>query len=255
MNKEIVMILKRTLMLMFAVVLISMHADILLLRSNTNDLRSWIVSLQEDASISKAESVVFRADVRNELSHVEQRMDSNFRGLDLSVLDSCGTITDGYGWGSCVAISHNIFLTAAHCIRDSGQWIEMSGEKYEIDLSWIDSVHDVGFVRVKGDVPFVSFGDVPELLDRVYFVGSPYQREFDLTITMGIISHLDRKVYGKMGLIQTDAEGAPGSSGCPLFSPDGKIVGICVAGPNPGGGVTLCVSVKAIREAYDRFVY
>ncbi|GAG70301.1 unnamed protein product, partial [marine sediment metagenome] len=49
------------------------------------------------------------------------------------------------------------------------------------------------------------------------------------------------------------AEGAHGSSGGPLLNKLGRIIGICVTGPVPGGGVTLCVSVVDIQVALEEY--
>ncbi len=174
--------------------------------------------------------------------------------LNLSVLNSCGIITNGWGHGSCVAIRPNLMLTAGHCIGMEGAWIEIDGQQYRILKQWKSERYDVGFVEVEGDLPFVELaGRDPELLDEVFLIGSPYDVRFDRTITKGVISHLERHIYDHVGLIQTDAEGAPGSSGCPLFCKQGRIIGICVAGPNPGGGVVLCEPVEHIRQALSQF--
>jgi S1-C subfamily serine protease len=174
--------------------------------------------------------------------------------LDLSVLDSCGIITNGQGHGSCVAIRSNLMLTAGHCIGIDGTWIEVGGQQYRILKQWKSKQYDVGFVEIEGELPFVELaGRDPELLDEVFLVGSPYNVLFERSITKGVISHLERHIYDHVGLIQTDAEGAPGSSGCPLFCERDRIIGICVAGPNPGGGVVLCEPVEHIRQALEEY--
>jgi len=174
--------------------------------------------------------------------------------LDLSVLESCGIITNGYGHGSCVAIGPNLILTAGHCIGIQGAWVEIGDVKYEIIEEWTSDEYDIGFARIEGSVPFVVLGDIPELLDEAYLVGSPYDVDFIKSITKGIISNLDRDIQDWEDLIQTDAEGAPGSSGGPLFNESGQVVGICVTGANPGGGVTLCEPVSHIREALAEYL-
>jgi S1-C subfamily serine protease len=174
--------------------------------------------------------------------------------LDLSVLDSCGIITNGQDYGSCVAIRSNLMLTAGHCIGIDGTWVEVDGQQYRILKQWKSDKYDVGFAEIEGELPFVELAERdPELLDEVFLIGSPYDVLFERTITRGIISHLERHVYSHVGLIQTDAEGAPGSSGCPLFCERGRIIGICVAGPNPGGGVTLCEPVEHIKIALGEY--
>jgi len=171
----------------------------------------------------------------------------------LKVLNSCGIITDGYGHGSCVAIGPNLILTAGHCLNQEEIWIEINGIKYEVLETWKSEDYDVGFVIIDGEVPYLQLGQMPELLDDIYLIGSPYDISFINTITKGIVSSFNRNVYDRIDLIQVDAEAAPGSSGCPLFNLDGMIIGICVAGPNPGGGVTLCVSVNHILEVLEEY--
>jgi serine protease Do len=169
--------------------------------------------------------------------------------FNLEVLKSCGIITNGRGFGSCVAIRSDLILTAGHCIGLPDSYVEIGGVQYEILDEWKSDKYDVGFVRIKGCVPSVVFGDVPELTAEVYLVGCPYSRYFENSITKGIVSALDRNIEDWKPLIQVDAEGAAGSSGSPLLNREGEILGICVAGPLDGGGVTLCVPVTHILEA------
>ena len=226
------------------------------LRSEMNQRDEYLSSVVSGLNTAMRETLITVFDT-------DSRLDREFKELrakvpdtfNLSVLDSCGIITNGQGHGSCVAVRPNIMLTAGHCIDIDGTWIEVNGRQYKILKQWKDEQYDVGFVMIDGELPFVELaGRNPVLLDEVFLVGSPYDTLLERTITKGIISHLKRDIYDHIGLIQTDAEGAPGSSGCPLFCVQGRIVGICVAGPQPGGGVTLCVPVEQIKEALNRFV-
>lgn len=169
------------------------------------------------------------------------------------VLDSCGIVTNGRGYGSCVAIGPDLLLTAGHCVGINGAWVEVGDVRHKIIEEWVSDTYDVGFLRIDGVLPYIEFGPIPKLLDVVYLVGTPYDSIFVNTITKGIMSHLDRDIWDEKDLIQTDAEGAPGSSGGPLFNISGQIVGICVNGAIPGGGVTVCVSVTDIRAALKEY--
>jgi len=173
--------------------------------------------------------------------------------FNVDVLNACGVITNGRGHGSCVAIGPDLVLTAGHCIGYPGSVVRVGGVDYEILDEWQSVDYDVGLVKIKGELPFLDLGDMPDLLDEVYLVGSPYDIGFVNGITKGIVSALGRDIYSRKGLIQTDAEAAPGSSGCPLFDVDSKIIGICVAGPEPGGGVSLCVPVIHIKAALKEY--
>lgn len=98
----------------------------------------------------------------------------------------------------------------------------------------------------------VLIGLVLVLLGCV-LVGTPYNIDFCGSITKGVVSSIGRNIGMWVDLIQTDAEGAPGSSGGPLLNTAFEIIGICVFGPNPGGGVVLCVPVTNIRLALEEY--
>ena len=172
--------------------------------------------------------------------------------VDASVL----IFYDNGGFGSGVFIKDNVIVTAAHCLigRDNIN-IELSdGTILRSSDLYVDNKEDVGFIFVEADEPSIARVTVypGDIGDDVYLVGTPYYTDFKFTITKGILSHLDRDGGNWEDLIQTDAEGAPGSSGGPLYDTNGNVIGICVSGPNPGGGITLCESGKSILEAYER---
>ena len=173
--------------------------------------------------------------------------------LDLSVLDSCGIITNGYGHGSCVAIGPDLVLTAGHCIGYKGGWIEIGGIKYDILDEWKSEQYDVGFVRIDGTLPYLQLGEMPQLLDTVYFVGAPIDVELVNMITKGIVSKLDINGLGDWaGVMIVDAFGNSGSSGCALLNQQGQIIGIAVGGY---GNTTpeLCEPISHIREALEEY--
>jgi len=184
------------------------------------------------------------------LSRMEGSIDDLIQPVfDVAVLDSCGIITDGYGWGSCVAIGPNLIMTAGHCIGFQGGWVEVLGTRYEIIEEWASDTYDVGFCRIDGELSPIVLGPMPTLFEDVYLIGVPYDRGLINTVTRGVISCLSRDIWEWQNLIQTDAEGAPGSSGGPLINKYSEIIGICVTGMIPGGGITLCVPIEDIQTA------
>lgn len=217
----------------------------------------YVDLFQDDklASLQKTDAVLKEAGITSFASGeaLKIAVGELSKTLTISVLDSCGIITDGYRHGSVVAIGPDLLLTAGHCIDHTESWIEVQDVRYEIVEQWASEDYDVGFVRIEGVIPYVQLGQMPDLLDEVYLIGSPYEVGLVNSVTKGIISHLDRDIWQWNDLIQTDAEGAPGSSGCPLFDVQGQIVGICVSGAIPGGGVILCVPVVDIRAALETY--
>jgi len=97
-------------------------------------------------------------------------------------------------------------------------------------------------------LPFIPLGhsQAVRVGQKVFAIGNPYG--FDRTLTLGIVSRIDpdRK------RIQTDAPINPGSSGGPLLSSDGELIGIAQSIFNPDGrrthiGIGFAVPVDAAR--------
>lgn len=165
------------------------------------------------------------------------------------------------GNGSGVFIDDDVILTAAHCIEgEKSIPIKLSdGTKLKSKNFYIDEKEDIGFIFVKAkELHIAKITSVSvNIGDPVYLVGRPQDDNFEFSLTKGIISHTDRDLpyFGWKDLLQTDAEGGPGSSGGPLYNSDGNLVGMYVgyAGSSYGGcGISLCESAESILEAYQR---
>jgi len=163
------------------------------------------------------------------------------------------------GHGSGVFIDDDVILTAAHCLEAVKViTIELNnGIMLESSDFYVDNKEDIGFIFVDADelcITEVSISDV-HIGDIVYLVGRPFDDIFKFSLTKGILSHLDRDIpkWNWKNLLQTDAEGGPGSSGGPLYNSNGNLVGMYVGHSNGGGrGITLCESAKSILGAYER---
>ena len=158
--------------------------------------------------------------------------------------------------GSGVFIADNLVLTAGHVARllDTTRVVELSdGIKISIQSVYVDDKYDIGFLLVDANEPGIAnLGILPDIGDTVYIVGCMYGK-LSLSLTKGVVSFVGRNVLDYKNVIQTDAEAAPGSSGSPLYNERGQVIGICVGGPNPGGGVALCENVNKIKEALERY--
>lgn len=94
------------------------------------------------------------------------------------------------------------------------------------------------------EIPALPLGRSPALQvgQKVIAIGSPFG--LDTTVTSGIVSALERRLPGiEQAMIQTDAAVNPGSSGGPLLSARGEVIGINTALFNPNGGVFVGVGL------------
>jgi serine protease Do len=107
------------------------------------------------------------------------------------------------------------------------------GQRHEAQLVGEDWWTDLAVIKVTDpNLPVARFGDSDLLQpgELVMAVGNPVDMEFQRSVTVGVVSGLNRKVsYSderEFSLIQTDAAINPGNSGGPLVSMSGLVIGI-----------------------------
>ncbi len=107
----------------------------------------------------------------------------------------------------------------------------LAGQDQETDLAVISVDRaDLSEESIK-QLSVASFGDSEELEvgEMVIAIGNPMGAEFTNTVTMGIVSALNRKITmtnRTFNLIQTDAAINPGNSGGALVNYKGEVIGI-----------------------------
>lgn len=114
-----------------------------------------------------------------------------------------------------------------------------------------DPKTDVALLRVKptGKLPFIELGDSDDVQpgEWVIAVGNPYG--LGGTVTAGIVSALGRDLHSGAynDFIQIDAPINHGNSGGPLFTQDGKVVGInsMIISPNGGGSIGIGFAIPS----------
>ena len=168
--------------------------------------------------------------------------------------------------GSGVIVSPDGYiLTANHVVAgaDAVKVALASGEKeFDAKVIGTDPPTDVAVLRIdaKGSLPAITLGDSDKLEvgDTVLAVGNPFA--VGQTVTMGIISGLERGGFGITGyenFIQTDAAINPGNSGGALVDSSGRLVGINTAILSRSGGfqgVGFAVPINMARFVMDRLI-
>jgi len=159
-------------------------------------------------------------------------------------------VNDSMRWqGSGVALTKDIILTARHVVEKGSTFTITLSDGTVVNSSKAISSkkYDMGFIKLDEPVlkpaEFTSMEGC-KLGTSVFVVGSPYGKLHFNSVTLGIISGLERNIddfvaregYSNSGwsiTFTTDAAGHPGNSGCPVFTMDGKVRGILVAGFSP----------------------
>nr|WP_259702953.1 MULTISPECIES: trypsin-like peptidase domain-containing protein [unclassified Synechococcus] len=164
------------------------------------------------------------------------------------------------GLGSGVIFqSDGLILTNAHVVENSDRVFVglRDGRRAEARVVGLDTLTDLALLRLLGTGPWpvatLGNSDALQVGDWAIAVGNPFG--LDNTVTMGIISNLNRNV-SKLGitdkrldLIQTDAAINPGNSGGPLLNADGEVVGInTLVRSGPGAGLGFAIPINRARS-------
>jgi serine protease Do len=134
-----------------------------------------------------------------------------------------------------------IIVTNRHVILGASEITAtlQDGTRLRACLMASASQSDIALLRVNAGkpVPALAFGESDGLRpgDPVFVIGNPLG--LNGTVTSGIVSALDRNTpdSGFGPFFQIDASLNHGSSGGPVFSADGTVVGVATALYSPGG--------------------
>lgn len=147
-------------------------------------------------------------------------------------------LPDGHGSG--VNIGDGFIVTAAHVpgAATSVTIVTSAGKQVAADVLWVNKAYDIALLRTaemigkgsKLDCRSAKEGDV------IQASGNPMGLEF--VSSFGRVAGNARTFGNWKSVLITDIAIGPGSSGGPIFEPDGRVIGIVVAGalaPLEGG--------------------
>lgn len=170
----------------------------------------------------------------------------------------------------CIINKDGLVFTAKH-VSDGGGEFEVTlddGTKYGVKHVIEDKENDIAFMQLdlpRGvEVPFVPLSryDSSRVGDRIFIFGSPHGSENFNTVSLGIISAVDRNLYDRKGrgweacqeynwhvMVQSTSPAFPGNSGGPVFNLAGEVIGVLVAGEAPT--LNFSVPVGRFRETLE----
>ena len=111
-----------------------------------------------------------------------------------------------------------------------------------------DSVLDLALLKAQVDAPYVfELGSSKglEVGDRIFAIGSPLGLE--KTLTGGVVSAVDRKLFTIGNVFQIDAAVNSGNSGGPIIDNEGRVQAIVFAGVPNYQGLNFAIPVEYLR--------
>lgn len=139
------------------------------------------------------------------------------------------------GVGSGVIFkSDGYIVTNNHVIEGARELIVSlaDGRTVNGELVGADEMTDIAVVKIDAkDLPTATFGNSDEVVvgEPAIAIGNPMGLEFQGSVTVGVISALNRTLElsdRRVKLFQTDAAISPGNSGGALVNADGEIIAI-----------------------------
>ena len=173
------------------------------------------------------------------------------------------------GTASGVVVGKGLVLTNRHVAADASRITISSGDfQGDAELAAEDTSLDLALLSCEGlTLPAVTLGDSDALQagDWAVCIGNPMGKVLLNTVTIGVISGLDRTVTTASGtldgMIQTDAAINSGSSGGGLFTSSGELVGIPTRKYTTSTssiaqleGIGLCVPINQAKPMLDRYL-
>ncbi len=189
-----------------------------------------------------------------------------------------------YGKGSGVVISpYGHVLTNYHVIEDASRVTVTtadSDKEYDAQVISYSEDEDIAVLLVSGlDITPVQLGDSDQLQvgEWAIVIGNPLSDLFARTVTVGIVSALDRAItdtsydqYGRRtnitnSMIQVDAAINSGNSGGGMFNTLGQLMGIPARKYSSSGmfnsasveNIGMCIPINVakpyIREALEKY--
>lgn len=150
-------------------------------------------------------------------------------------------------------------LTNNHVVNGADDvMVKLSdGREVKGEIKGVDEKVDLALIKIteKDTLPFAEMGDSDslEVGEWVMAIGNPFGLSH--TVTAGIISAKGRVIGSGPydDFIQTDASINPGNSGGPLFSSEGRVIGIntaIIAGG--GGGIGFAIPVNMAKTIVNQ---
>lgn len=171
--------------------------------------------------------------------------------------------TEGVGSG-VIFKSDGYIITNNHVIAGAKEIIVSLSDGNSITGTLIgaDEMTDIAVVKVDAkDLPTATLGDSDEVVvgEPAIAIGNPMGLEFQGSVTVGVISALNRTLDlndKRVKLFQTDAAISPGNSGGALVNADGEVIGINSAKLATNGveGMGFAIPINTVKTIVNELM-
>ena len=136
--------------------------------------------------------------------------------------------------GSGVVVTTQGHVVTNHHVVEGASDVQVlwQGQYLKAEIVGVDELTDLAVLRVLEDVslPAVRMGNAQDVRvgDWAIVIGNPLGKQFADTVTVGVVSALNRELEGSsiVKMIQTDAAINSGNSGGGMFNTRGELIGI-----------------------------
>lgn len=122
-------------------------------------------------------------------------------------------------------------MTNAHVVKGMKKLVVVTyeGKQFDAVSPYMDEESDLALVKIKGSgLPTAKLADSSslEVGETVVAIGTPISFALRNSVSVGVVSGIDRSIHSTYRLIQTDAAINPGNSGGPLMNLAGEVIGV-----------------------------
>ena len=154
--------------------------------------------------------------------------------------------------------SDGYILTNNHVVNGADEVMVKLADGREVkgEIKGLDDKLDLALIKISDKELFqaadLGDSDALEVGEWVMAIGNPFG--LAQTVTAGIVSAKGRVIGSGPydDFIQTDASINPGNSGGPLFSADGKVIGINTAIIAGGQGIGFAIPINIAKGIYEQ---
>ena len=175
----------------------------------------------------------------------------------------------GFIWDEDGHIVTNCHVALPNCERRSSdpklQVTLYDHNEYPAKLVGFDPAKDIAILKIEAPTKLTPIRRPPngyelEVGQKTLAIGNPFG--LDHTLTVGVVSALDREVKGIGGLtirdmVQTDAAINPGNSGGPLLNSAGELIGMntmIFSASGSSAGIGFAVPVTTIKRLVPQLI-